>query len=444
MKPLRAVVAAVGAGALLAGGFLLLRGGGDTAPPPRDHLAVAPVVVRPNVLVDAQGAVLEELAGDCTASRYPYVCMRAKDELDGDLLRRGGLTIATAIDQRVQRAAQQGIDRYVRREDAPVAAQAMIVPGTGEIRALTASRALGPGSNLPGGRFGFQHGTTAMVYTLAAALESGMRYDDGFPYLSQYRAANYHAFKNCKGQNVAEPSFAIVNRQRDHGAFTTLRSGTRIAENTFFIKLTEEVGLCQSVQVAKRLGLERADDLPLQEYETFPLGINEVDPVSVAGSYATLAAHGRRCEPRLVTEVRGDTGVVRSFPARCQEALEPAVADAVTGVLAEALAKGPLRGLGREAAGMEGTTDAFSSAWYAGYTPDLAAAVALGDPRGTVKHKLSDITIGGRHYGHVEGTSIPGPIWKSSMTEALAGTPGTAFTKPDTARFGGCRDNCAP
>ncbi|MGW0202514.1 penicillin-binding transpeptidase domain-containing protein, partial [Nonomuraea sp. NPDC003201] len=316
--------------------------------------------------------------------------------------------------------------------------------GTGEIRALAASRAPGPGGRPPADRFGFQQGTTAMVYTLTAALESGMRYDDGFPYLSQYRAANYHAFKNCKGQNVAEPSFSILNRQSDHGAFTTLRSGTRTAENTFFMKLTEKVGLCESVQVAKRLGLKRADGLPFQEFETFSLGINEVDPVSLAGSYATLAAHGRRCEPRLVTEVRGGSGVVRSFPARCQEALEPAVADAVTGVLAEALAKGPLKGLGRDAAGMEGTADAFSTAWYAGYTPDLASAVALGDPRGAVAHKLSDITVGGRRYRHVEGTSIPGPIWKSSMTEALAGSAGTAFAKPDLARFGGCRDHCAP
>ncbi|MFG6192457.1 hypothetical protein [Nonomuraea sp. JJY05] len=442
MKPLRVVVASVGAVALLAGGFLLLRGG-DTAPA-RDRLAVSPVVARPNVLVDAQGAVLEELAGDCAAGRYPYVCMRAKEELGEDLLRRSGLTIATAIDQRMQRAAQQGIDRYVRREDAPVAAQAMIVPGTGEIRALAAGRALGPGTKPPADRFGFQQGTTAMVYTLTAALESGMRYDDGFPYLSQYRAANYEAVKDCKGQNKAEPSFSILNRQRDHGAFTTLRSGTRTAENTFFMKLLEKVGLCESVQVAKRLGLERADDLPFQEFETFPLGINEVDPVAVAGSYATLAARGTQCEPRLVTEVRGDSGVVRSFPARCQEALEPAVADAVTGVLAEALAKGPLKGLGRDAAGMEGTTDGFSTAWYAGYTPDLASAVALGDPRGAVMHKLSDITIGGRRYRHVEGASVPGPIWKSSMKEALAGHPGTAFTKPDMARFGGCRDNCPP
>ncbi|MEU6784818.1 hypothetical protein ABZ912_36945 [Nonomuraea angiospora] len=443
MNPLRVVVAAVGAGALLAGGFLLLRGGGDTAPP-RDRLAVAPVVVRPNVLVDAQGAVLEEFTGDCAAGRYPYVCIQAKAELDEDLLRRGGLTIVTAIDQRVQRAAQQGIDRYVRREDAPVAAQAMIAPGTGEIRALAASRALGPGNNLPGGRFGFQQGTTAMVYTLTAALESGMRYDDGFPYAGAYRPANYQTFKNCAGQAAGEPSFTIVNRNRDHGAFTTLRSGTRTAENTFYMKLTEKVGLCESVRVAKRLGLKRADGLPFQEFETFPLGINEVDPVSLAGSYATLAARGRRCEPRLVTEVRSDAGVLRSFPARCEEALEPAVADAVTGVLVEALAKGPLKGLGRDAAGMEGTADSFSTAWYAGYTPDLASAVALGDPRGAVRHKLSDITIGGRRYRHVEGTSIPGPIWKSSMTEALAGSPGTAFAKPDLARFGGCRDHCAP
>ncbi|MEV4110440.1 penicillin-binding transpeptidase domain-containing protein [Nonomuraea sp. NPDC049695] len=434
MKRLHVGVSAIGVGALLAAGFLLLRDG-DASVPPREHLAVAATASRPNVLVDAQGTVIEEFTGDCASGRYAYLCTRVKNELGEQLLARGGLTIKTAIDPRMQQAAQQAIDQFVSRDDQPIAAQVMIVPGTGEIRAMATSKA-------PDDVLAFQQGSTAMTYTLTAALEGGMRFDDGFPYAAGYKASSYTAFKNCKGQATGEPSFTITNARQRHSEFTTLRSGTQAAENTFFMKLTETVGLCESVQAAKRLGLERGDGMPLQEYETFPLGVNEVDPVSVANSYATLAARGRRCQPRAVTEVR-DGAFVRTFAAQCQEVLEPPVADAVNRVLAEAQSANPLS-LGRDVAAMEGTADAFTTAWYAGYTPDLTSAVALGHPLDPNRHKLSDITIGGLHYDGVYGLSIPGPIWKATMRAVLPLLPRTAFVKPDADRFGGCRDHCAP
>ncbi|MGP3956707.1 hypothetical protein ACTWPT_11960 [Nonomuraea sp. 3N208] len=426
-------------GALVAG-FLLISAGGDEPPQARDKLALGPTTVRKSVLVDTRGAVLEEFSGDCADSKLPYLCKRVREELlalDGRLLTRGGLTIETAIDQRMQQAAQQAIDRHVGRDDKHVAVQAMVVPGSGEIRALATSRG-------PGDARGIQQGTTAMVYTLAAALEAGMRFEDGFPYSDRYRAPSYAAFKNCADQAIGDPAHSVVNRKgQSHDAFTTLRSGTWAAENTFFLKVSEHVGLCKSVEMAKRLGLARADGMKLAEFETFTLGVNEVDPVSVATTYATLAAHGKHCEPMAVTEVRDGSRVLHAVAPRCRAAVAPEVADAVTDVLSGALARSRLKGLGRDAAGMDGTTDNYASAWYAGYTPDLASAVALGAPGGPNAHRLIDVTIGGRRYAYVTGTSIPGPIWKASMTAALGGAPETAFTKPDTARFGGCRDRCA-
>ncbi|UBU16052.1 hypothetical protein [Nonomuraea gerenzanensis] len=92
---------------------------------------------------------------------------------------------------------------------------------------------------------------------------------------------------------------------------------------------------------------------------------------------------------------------------------------------------------------MDGTIDRNASATYAGCTPDLAAAVSLGHPEKGYAHPLTDVTIGGKRYAEVEGTTIPGPVWKESMKAALEGTEGTSFTPPDTARFGGCRQACA-
>jgi len=55
---------------------------------------------------------------------------------------------------------------------------------------------------------------------------------------------------------------------------------------------------------------------------------------------------------------------------------------------------------------------------------------------------LTDVVIGGRRYARVDATSIPGPIWRKAMAEALRGTPESRFVRPDARRFGGCRDAC--
>ncbi|MGV9325949.1 hypothetical protein [Streptosporangium sandarakinum] len=438
-------VAAVGA---LAAVLLLLRapadgpadGGAGAERVATDSTAPAPVppAAGKSVLLDVEGAVIEEFSGDCAGSGYPYLCRYVRERLlaeDPRLLTRDGLTIRTTIDQRLQRAAQRAIDAHVHRDDMPVATQVMIVPGEGAIRAMATSRGAGDGAAL-------QQGTTVMPYTLAAAFAAGLRYDDGFPASDTYQAPDHTAFRNCAGQSVGEPSHIVFNREKGGDRFVTLRSGTRGAVNTFYMRLTEKTGLCETVRTAESLGLRRGDGTPLRELETFTLGVNEADPVSVANSYASLAARGRFCEPTVITEIRDGSAAPRLFPPRCRQVLDPAVADAVTGVLSEALTESALGGVGREAAGMPGATDGFTAAWYAGYTPALASAVSLGDPRGGFRYPLTDVTIGGRRYPQVDGASVPGSIWKETMTEVVRGTPETGFVRPDTGRFGGCRDAC--
>ncbi|MEU1391067.1 MULTISPECIES: hypothetical protein [unclassified Nonomuraea] len=438
-----------GVAAAVWGAVLVLSATAGPAPA-RQRLAVAPLVVQDSVITDGGGQVVEKLAPDCAASRHPAFCRRVHDELtaiDPRLLTRGGLVVATTLDPRAQQAARRAVEGRVRPGDAPVAVEAMVAPGSGEIRALAASR--GDGAHA------LSQGSTAMAYTLAAALSGGFRYDDGFPRARSFRATGYNSFTNCKGENVGDPTHTVVGPGGgDGGAFTTLRSAARAAPNPFFLRLEERVGLCQTVRTAQRLGLARRDGTPLQEYETFTLGINEADTVTVAGTYATLAAHGLRCAPRAVKEVRDGSGkVLHALAPRCEQVLDAAVADAVTGLLRTG-------GLGRDAAALAGRIPDLGSAWYAGYTPDLAAAVSLGfpdesEPRtfpdgsqrrpptaGRDRPTLTGLTVGGRRYDTVDGTTIPGPIWRASMAEALRGAPKSHFPEPDEARFGGCRLAC--
>jgi len=411
-----------------------------------------------------------DISGGCERSKYPYFCLYVQHEILNnkafgktvkerrELLTRGGLTIRTTIDPRMQRAAEQAIRQYVKASDKPVAAEALIEPGTGKIKAMAASRKFGNNKkknesnyNLVadaahGGGVGFQAGSTFKVFTLATALEKGMRFGDGFEVGGTYQAASYGTFRNCKGERVGDPNHVVHNASGEGGGgFKNLQTGTWGSVNTFFMKLQERVGLCNVVKMAKRLGIKRADGKKLGEYETFTLGINEMDPVTVASAYATFGARGKYCKPMAITSVTFRNGKTIEFEPDCKQVLEAEVADAVNHILSGVFTKGTMSGvggIGRDAAGKTGTTDEYRAAWFAGYTPDLAAAVSIGDPRGSYKHPLRNVVIGGRYYGVVFGASIAGPIWKQTMLRALADVPPSSFTKPDMSRFGGCTGGC--
>ncbi|MGR6913777.1 transglycosylase domain-containing protein [[Actinomadura] parvosata] len=410
------------------------------------------------------------LPGGCEASPYPYFCMYVRNEIlsnsdfgktakaRSQYLNRGGLTIQTTLDPKMQKAAEKAIKKHVFASDDPVASEALVQPGTGQIKAMAASRKYGNSKRkkemsynvvadaVHGGGVGFQAGSTFKTFTLITALKEGMKINDGFSVGSGYRAPYYSTFKNCKGQPIGDPSHTVTNDEGG-GGFKSLQTGTWGSVNTFFMKLEEHVGLCDTIKTAKSLGIKRSDGLDLTEFETFTLGTNEMDPVTVANAYAAIGARGKYCSPMAITKITDRDGKVKTFKPKCKQALDPEVADAAANILSGVFTKGTMRGvggIGRPAAGKTGTTDAQATAWFAGFTPDLAGAVSIGDPRGAQDHKLNNVTIGGRYYASVFGASIPGPIWKDTMIAALKGTPATDFTPINSARFGGCGTGCQP
>ncbi|MFF4772368.1 transglycosylase domain-containing protein [Microtetraspora fusca] len=409
---------------------------------------------------------MQSAGGGCGQSRYPYFCLYVQHEIltnpafgytttDRErTLRRGGLVLRTTLDPRAQRSAERAIAARVAPTDHEVAAEAMVEPGTGRIRALAASKHYGnnPGDrkngpnttyNLPadqahGGGQGFQAGSTFKAFTLATALSQGWRFGQGFE--TPGRFVPREGYTDCSGKPVNDPHARIFNAGGEgSGGPYSLELGTWKSVNIFFMKLERRVGLCNVVKTARRLGIERADGGPLREVPTFTLGVNEMDPTTVAAAFAAFGARGRYCRPVAITEIVERDGTRVPVPPSCSRGLEPEVADAVNHVLQGVFTRGTMHGqsIGRPAAGKTGTNNGYTSAWFAGYTPDLAAAVSVGDMRGSYRFPLTGVTIGGQYYGSVQGASLPGPIWVKSMIGALQKTPPSEFVRPDMARFGG-------
>ena len=349
----------------------------------------------------------------------------------------GGLTIRTTLSPSDQAAAERAVGEAVPPGDpSGVAATFVSVrPGTGEVTAMAAnqtfSEAEAPGHtklNLPlGGSSGMQGGSTFKPFVLAAAVEQGIPLD-----LTLQAPAEYSSkvFKNCDGR-TCDNDYVVRNAGDSNAGLHTVVSATHGSVNTFYIQLEERTGVERPAQIAESMGLRQFQNgdptAPLHRGGSFVLGVNEVSPLDLSAAYATFAARGAYCPPRPVTEIVDANGEqIPVPPQQCAQVISPEVADTVTSVLRGNI-DGPSRSrtgarasIGRPAAGKTGSTNGSNAAWFAGYTPQLAATVWVGKP---IPEPLQRITIGGRYYQQVYGGSLPAPAWGSAMRQIHEGVP---------------------
>ncbi|WP_158079109.1 transglycosylase domain-containing protein [Actinomadura sp. CNU-125] len=256
---------------------------------------------------------LEDVDNGCVSSGAPFFCDYVQREILTDkafgetakererLLKRGGLTIRTTLDPKAQRAAQRAVEKFVPpKNDAHLAAaEAMVEPGTGRIKAMAVGREMGDGTERGktwinfavdashGSSIGMQAGSTFKPFTLAAALDEGMPFGTRIMAPRSYTPTG---FRDCDGKNVGDPSAHLRNSADGEGGREfSLVTGTRHSVNTFFLKLEKEVGLCDTVEMAEELGMKQANGKPLEQYPSFTLGSNPVSPLRLAAAYAAFA-----------------------------------------------------------------------------------------------------------------------------------------------------------
>jgi membrane peptidoglycan carboxypeptidase len=166
------------------------------------------------------------------------------------------------------------------------------------------------------------------------------------------------------------------------------------------------------------------------------LGVSSPRVIDVASSYATFAANGIYSKPYLVKKVfNGEGELIYEAKEESKRVFSKKVmADlnyALSGVIRNGTARSVLGSFPRPIAGKTGTSQDNASAWFTGYSPDLATSVAFF--RDSPKEQLRG--IGG--LSSVTGGSFPARIWNDFMRGALDPLPISYFAKP--AYIGGTR-----
>jgi membrane peptidoglycan carboxypeptidase len=370
-------------------------------------------------------------------------------------LYRGGITIKTTLDPRVQRISQAAINKKVPiGNDARIGAASYTAdPNTGQVLAFaqntkytvdTESRGkTGIGWALDkkyGGSGGFQFGSTAKAFALVTAMESGMNVNSSID--AKGAGGNQQATYTPKewpgGIANCGPGgpWKVFNDSPFAGGRITLKEATAKSTNTAFIALAEQLGGCKVRSTMLRLGLHQSDGQPVGRYAPqYILGASDVSPQGVAHAYGVLAADGKKCPMVVVTKITKDGKDIALPKTKCEQVVEPDVVRATDKFLEYNMTNGSgirnqLSGGDRESAGKTGTANNNNESWFVGYTPQLVTAVWVGTPYDPITRVMKNVRVGGQFYPVMHGAAIAAPIWKQIMNGALQDEPIVKFKEP--------------
>ena len=389
-------------------------------------------------------------------------------------LYRGGLTIVTTLDSRLQAAAQAQVDGTAgANPDRWAASLLSLQPGSGKILAMAQNTvflpqpgkfdtnlnfnvdAKDPQGNDLNGAGGFQPGSTMKPFTFAEWLNEGKSltaevdasrrvYPLGFPW------------KDSCGKVLGAYSTAQANPAL--GAADDLQN----AEDGFYRRMPVNYGLYNSINTATFASAAQLDFCGIQKMVDAVglhsgldgaevnmhqlgnlLGGTGVAPLTLADAFATFATDGRYCAPIALLDVTDAAGA--KLPAQapdCHDAVKPDVARGVNSVLQDVLKKGSGVWINPKVqdklptAAKTGTSNNNGSTWVVGYTTGLVTASFFGDALEGQKRAGQNVTINGTFYPSLDGYMIAGPQWANYMLKVAPLYPSGPFAPPPASMIG--------
>jgi penicillin-binding protein 1A len=161
----------------------------------------------------------------------------------------------------------------------------------------------------------------------------------------------------------------------------------------------------------------------------------------MAAAYATFANQGVYARPTTITKIEDSSGKVlyEARPER-HRAMERDTALGVSHVLQQVIQRGTGRraALDRAAAGKTGTSQQWRDAWFAGYVPQLATAVWIGNPllvRSRAGWTTESLTPSNGYPVKIVGGAYPARIWGGYMDAAVRKLPVKTFPAPPKKLF---------
>lgn len=246
-------------------------------------------------------------------------------------------------------------------EPSAQAALVLLDAKTGEIKSMVG------GYNFATNKFNHavqgnrQTGSVFKPFVYAAAVEQGFRLDDivdDSPFQrGDWTPQNYdHSFMGP----------------------ISIRTALALSRNMPSIRVMDEVGVRETADVVKRLGLPN----PMAPYLSSALGATEEPLLSMVSAYSTFPNSGVRMEPHRIRKiVNRDRSVIYEAEPQSYKVFSNYVAATMVELMKGPVQFGTARSassLGHPVAGKTGTMDNNSDAWFIGYTPQVVCGIWIG------------------------------------------------------------------
>ena len=311
-----------------------------------------------------------------------YVKKKLENELGSTRLYKGGLTVFTTLDFRLQLAAENavshGLDALVDRKQLHQIADLDLQGALISID-LTSGGILSMvgGKDFYTNRFNRatmalrQPGSAFKPFVYAYAIEQGYAQNNKIldaPVI--YKGAQ-------NGKDWKPENFSL-----DYKGEMTLRRALAISQNIPAVRMLEMLGPYAVVQFAHQLGIKS----PLSSDLSLALGSSEVTLLDLTSAYSTFPNKGEKIKPLGVLEVVDRQGRViwREKPQR-RLVMSRAGAAIVTNMLEGVINEGTgrkARILGRAVAGKTGTSNDYKDALFIGFSPSIITGVWVGRDMG--------------------------------------------------------------
>jgi penicillin-binding protein 1A len=352
-----------------------------------------------------------------------YVLQELLERYGEEMVFGGGLEVHTTLDLNMQRSAEEvlleglptgPVDKNGLQQ--PQGALVAIDPRTGHIKAMVGGRGEDKFNRAVLAKR--QPGSAMKPFIYTVAMEQG------------YSPATVMVDEPVEYVLPSGEKWAPQNYHRDYKGTITLRDALEDSINIVAVKLLDQVGIKNVVNVAKKMGLTtlveegRYNDLGLA-----PLALggltHGVTVLEMASAYGVFANQGVWVSPVAITKVvDSDGNVLEEYKPKQREVLSKQTAYIMNDMLRGVVERGTGRraNIGRPAAGKTGTAQSYTNGWFIGYTPNLVTSVWMGDDE-----QNQEMVYKGVRYGSWNAADL----WGQFMRRALRDVPPEDFVKPE-------------
>jgi 1A family penicillin-binding protein len=359
------------------------------------------------------------------------------DKYGEEAMNQKGYKVITTLDYNLQSQMETIVKNYALNKlvnfNASNTAAVAIDPKTGQILAMIGSRDYF--DKQIDGNFNVtlahrQPGSTFKPFVYATAFEKGYTPDTVlFDVPTEFQSTCTPQGEPIDPNAVISSSTACYTPQDFDGLYrgpVSLRNALALSLNIPAIKLLYLAGIKDSLDTARSMGIMSLSSDPNLYGLTLVLGGGEVSLLDMTSAYGVFANDGVRNNYTGILSIQDISGnTLEQYTQNSRQILQPNIAETVSDVLSDNVAKAPEYGLtgsvfefpGRQVAAKTGTTNDSKDAWTIGYTPNLVIGTWAGNNDNRPMHK------------NVAGL-IVAPLWRQLMDVALATTTPNDFIKP--------------